>query len=1098
MTGRAGAGKTAHVLSKVAQATEALQKTILLVPEQFTFSAERIITRSVKSGGLLFTQVLSPSWMAYRVLTMIGGMKYRRLDASGMAMAVKKSLIEAADGMRYFNRSKNIADVAPLMTQMIVKLKQNGISPEGLMEMLNAAENVPQTIRKKIEDIALVFGEYESSTEEEYADEQRQEQLLIDNLSRADFLREYDIYVDGFDVIAPLTLKMIATLATVAKSVTVTFTCGESGARDYALFSPVRDTVNRLTAMLRELTDDGESLSLVIKEIESSGFRSPEIGHLEKELFAENPVPYDEKTEAIKFFYAPSIEREAVSVASNIIHFARDNGIKYGEMAVISADDGSRGEELQRQLEIRGVPCRMDLVESAADHSAVKLIISALLCANRNLLDRKDVFAVLKSGWIGIDDDAADIFENYVIEHNLFASRFFTGLDDEALENTREKLVDPIRLLLRMIKPSDSMQRTAQTYSKAVYEYISRVGLLSALVDAGEGQLAQIICDVLDQSYALLGEMNIRDYVNTLREGFAACRLGSIPHRSDCVSIGSLVRFKGDQIKALFVMGMNDGLIPSGSYAASLLSDDDIQLMGESGKAFEMMGTGKKRQRDTENLSIYGAFTQAYDYLYLSLARNNDDGVALDVSPLMIKLGRLFPNAETKTQEYFYSSDALLVERESTKKMLGLMLRKSADMRWQRVREYFHESEPLFAERFEKAFGHLAQVRPLGSASAKKLFFGEKANPSVSISRIEAFAMCPYKHFLTYGIRPVIRKTPEIRPLDRGSFFHDFLEEFTHNVLVRDLDAMGEKYILQAIDSIAREQIDKIKQLPAAETPMGRAAIFAMDREVRRAAENIAKHVRQSGFKPENAEIKFGQGERFPAIELEAGGMTMLLEGRIDRLDTAVVGGEKYARVVDYKSGNKALLFQDIVSGTGLQLVTYLKAVQGGGFRPAGAFYLHVAQDMKTVDPNVIKDREKRAADIKAGYRLEGISTGDMDVLQAMSGGGPTKEMLNVTVNKNGTIDKRTPVYDSGQMKKLTDYVTEKERDLVSDIARGDIEMRPIRTGSGENAMTPCAYCDHFAACMFDSTLGSGYRYCDKDSKHARELILGGDGDGGQ
>jgi ATP-dependent helicase/nuclease subunit B len=1091
LTGRAGAGKTALVLDRVAKATEALEKTILIVPEQFTFSAERILTRRVKTGGLLFTQVLSPSRLAYRVLTMVGGMKFKRLDFSGMTMAVKKLLIDLSPGLKYFSGAKNIADVAPLMAEMIVKLKQNGLSPAQLKWLIESAadenEKLPQMLLNKLIDIAFIYEEYERLTENEYADEQRHEALLAANLHRADFLREYDVYVDGFDVISPSTIKMLASLAAVAKSMTITFTFSSDKTSDSELFAPVRQAMNSLTAMIRQ-GPQGENAVIEVKEIDRKEFRSPEIGHLERELFSQNPRPYESENKAIEIFYAPTIEREAVAIASNIIHLARKKGLRYGDMAVICADGGERGEELKRQLDMRGVPCRLDKMESAADHSAVKLIISAMLCAGRNMSQRRDVLPVLKSGWIGLSDDEADLLENYIIENNIRGSWFFSPIDDSELESARKRLVDPIRRLARGLMPINPDEKNAQSYSRAAYVYIENIGLLPALIESSEGQLAQIICDVLDQSHALLGNMNPMDYVKTLKEGFAACKLGSIPHQADCVNIGSPDRFKGDQVKALFVMGMNDGLIPSNEAPESLISDYDAEALGPE---LNGLGFGSAHFHAVEKLSIYDAFTQAYDYLYLSLSRSGSDGQALEPSSLIKRIESIFPRLKPKDQDYFYSCEALLVESNSAKKMLGLMLRRSFDPGWISVSEYFRLHEPKYMERLDSAMSFAVNPEPINKETARNLFFGAALTPSISISRLESFASCPYKHFLSYGIKPVPREEPEIRPVDRGSFFHDYLETFTRRALVKGLDDLSEDDIRKIAHEISRENIGKILNTPAGKTADGRAAVYLLDKSARRAAENIADHIKKNMFKPRSAEIRFGKGERFPAIHLSVGDMTMQLEGRIDRLDTAILDGRPYARVVDYKSGGSALLLCDIVNGLSLQLLTYLSAVKNGGYDPAGAFYLHVSGKSGELAPSDIKDREKLIERLKRGYRLEGVALKDDVVLSAMSGGEPFENMLNVRIKNDGTPYKNSPVFDEGQMQRLMEYVGKKERELAGQILSGDISMKPVRTKGG-NA---CTYCDHRLSCMFDVELGAGYRHCSATEAEARAIIFGGEED---
>ena len=62
-------------------------------------------------------------------------------------------------------------------------------------------------------------------------------------------------------------------------------------------------------------------------------------------------------------------------------------------------------------------------------------------------------------------------------------------------------------------------------------------------------------------------------------------------------------------------------------------------------------------------------------------------------------------------------------------------------------------------------------VRP---ETARQLFLTDQ----VSISRLEKFAACPYRHFIDYGLRPVQRETFTFENSDAGTFFHAALDGY--------------------------------------------------------------------------------------------------------------------------------------------------------------------------------------------------------------------------------------------------------------------------------------------------------------------------------
>jgi ATP-dependent helicase/nuclease subunit B len=54
---------------------------------------------------------------------------------------------------------------------------------------------------------------------------------------------------------------------------------------------------------------------------------------------------------------------------------------------------------------------------------------------------------------------------------------------------------------------------------------------------------------------------------------------------------------------------------------------------------------------------------------------------------------------------------------------------------------------------------------------------------TVSISRLEKFASCPYQHFVDYGLKPVEREAWAFEADDAGEFYHAALQGFAHAAL---------------------------------------------------------------------------------------------------------------------------------------------------------------------------------------------------------------------------------------------------------------------------------------------------------------------------
>lgn len=209
----------------------------------------------------------------------------------------------------------------------------------------------------------------------------------------------------------------------------------------------------------------------------------------------------------------------------------------------------------------------------------------------------------------------------------------------------------------------------------------------------------------------------------------------------------------------------------------------------------------------------------------------------------------------------------------------------------------------------------------------------------VSASRLEMYATCPYRYFLRYalGVTPV--KEPEalerLDPLERGSLIHSILERFLKKIGRDDPPRAGARarHLALLRDAATAEAATR-----EARGVTGRPLIWAMDRQqieddLVRWYDAEVKEAAQSDLRPGAFEVGFG-GARFGSgdeselstqdpIVIDADGRSVLLQGRIDRIDWD--DARERFRVIDYKTG-KYSAKTAFEHGTALQLPVYLAA----------------------------------------------------------------------------------------------------------------------------------------------------------------------------
>ena len=105
--GRAGSGKTRFCLNEIKSKINenAGKPLVLLVPEQFTFQAERDLITVLETGGILKTEVLSFRRLAFRFFNEVGGITYPHIHSSGKCMIIYRILDKLRNSFKVFGKS---------------------------------------------------------------------------------------------------------------------------------------------------------------------------------------------------------------------------------------------------------------------------------------------------------------------------------------------------------------------------------------------------------------------------------------------------------------------------------------------------------------------------------------------------------------------------------------------------------------------------------------------------------------------------------------------------------------------------------------------------------------------------------------------------------------------------------------------------------------------------------------------------------------------------------------------------------------------------------------------------------------------------------
>lgn len=123
--GKPGSGKSQYCFQKIAEEIKTQQKIYMITPEQFSFTAETKLMRTVKNQAIINAEVLTLSRMAYRVLNEVGGSSRTQLTKQGKAMLIYNILNQNKKQLKFLGKSDENIEISMRSDNRIQKAWNN-------------------------------------------------------------------------------------------------------------------------------------------------------------------------------------------------------------------------------------------------------------------------------------------------------------------------------------------------------------------------------------------------------------------------------------------------------------------------------------------------------------------------------------------------------------------------------------------------------------------------------------------------------------------------------------------------------------------------------------------------------------------------------------------------------------------------------------------------------------------------------------------------------------------------------------------------------------------------------------------------------------
>ena len=1060
-------GRPGSLWAPVARDTAAWYRqggeAVLLVPEQYTLKAERDMLDALGAPGFFRLHVLSPSRFESRVADRLGQGEASPIDERGKLLTVARSARRVQEKLTCYAGVTSQAGFAGKVTEAISELKGAGISPRQLLEAEEASRP------GRMQDLALLYAEYERLMAGRSADREDIQREALARFGASDLFSGAAFFVYGFDLLTEPLIRLITACAARASSVLVALVMDRAEAPDGGAFEPVRRSAGRLMASLAEAGIPWEQSWL-----DARPQRSNDLDHLERHLLRPGRKPFSGAPDHISLYAARTPHAELRFTAQQILKALR-GGTAPEDIAVVLADQAAYGPMLPGVFQDYRIPHYLAEKEPILGHALVRCLISALECIKAGAFQQEDVFGYIKSPFSPLSREEAWALENYALAAGIHAGRwtrpFTRGDDAPAMEILRQKALGPVSRL----KSRLAAARSAAASLRGVIAFLEEIDAYGKVVALEKSLLAREmpdeavrtrqvwdkLCGLFEQMDELMGSERIpmNQFPLWLKAALSMTELSALPPQEHCVQVGALGQLLPGRPRVVFVLGLNSGVLSlSGE---SLVNDPERQALE---KAFGVRMDLPRGDKEAMRLmDLWKTLSAPREELRLSYALSDEEGNALSPLSQLSQIRGLFPGlAEEGGALGSLREAAPLAPVPALDELAGMLREGGLPPAWQDAWAWLADS----AE-----FGPLARALTGAAAgdSPRKTLPEEDAAAlfqagTVSVSRLETYAACPFMHFVTYGLRPQERRLWALKPNDYGSFCHQAMEGFGRRAQAAPgWPHIPDQQALELMEETLRPLTEAWEQTPFSDTARARYLSGGYLEICRHMARVMTEAARASGFTPLGFELRFGEGGDLPPVTLSLPhGRSLRLKGVIDRADAAELDGVRYLRVIDYKTGNSALDAAEVRAGSQLALLLYLCAAEKGigGVRPAGAFY-------QLLDDPVVKAVSADEARKKAlsKLRLSGVLLGESAVIRLMDQAEPPYSLMKLTKKDGQVMDKDFLLSPRG-MDRLIRLAADTARRLSGKITSGVIDRAPLVNTRRRAA---CVFCRFQGICRLDS-----------------------------
>ena len=801
--GRSGMGKSTAMYQEI---NEMITRdpngppVIVITPDQMTFQVEQQLVR-LSEKGMTRAQVYSFPRLAWKVFQETGGAAKTALQKTGKQMLIRKVISEQRKHFRLYETSSYTDGFIDQVDEVITEWKTHNVSKTAMRDMATELESSGATgadriLTAKLQDLLLIWEEMDKIIGDRYIGSEEQLFWLTEKVASSAYLAEAVVYIDGFHRFTPQELSVVGQLLQYSQDVRVALTLDDLTNKEDT--HPAPDMFRQTAKTYYQLNGLAEEHAVAVEKpywFNGGATNKHEaLQHLER--FMENrSYKTSRGGDAVTVKNAVNRRTEVEECARDIAALVRDHNYRYEDIAVVARNPGDYNHIIETVFQDYRVPVFVDEPRPVLNHPVVEFIRSAL----ETIAERwryESVFRTFKTDMLFDVHESwtearkqVDFLENYVLARNVkekdwkseeqWVYRYHaTNVEDDwehkdnheierDIHQTRMRLSAPLFSLQARLKKA----RTVREKAGALFTFLEELRIPEKLemmrddclhhnrleMAREHEQIWDMIVDLLEQMVEVAGDdkAGMQTFQQMMEAGFTKATFSIVPPSLDQVTAADMERSRLLDIKVVYLLGVNEGVLPAALEESSMLQEGDRDWLEQQGIELEESGEAKLLN---ENFLIYRTMSLPSDKLIVSYPMADEEGKRLQPSIVIQQLLDMFPDQAPvliQNEPGVYSKEEQLHFVNASMKTMSFLIgelercRQGEDVAelWWSVYNVFVKNNRM--EKLTKSLFYRNEAVALSRETTRELY-GRKMKTSVS--RMEQYEACAFRQFASYGL----------------------------------------------------------------------------------------------------------------------------------------------------------------------------------------------------------------------------------------------------------------------------------------------------------------------------------------------------------